>query len=109
MIDPKSCVFEETVVLSGETTHYFTYPKEKLEELDFYSENDYGNVVAACISLTVGQDGSFVMQMSPTVEEESGLFDVDWRDLYLGINYTQKTVSALKRLAKKRRIGNGLV
>ena len=87
MIDVSKCEFEESHKDSeyGEV-YYFTYPKD-LDETEFYSEEDYGNVFCMCISLTVQGTGERYLAMSPTVEEEDCLTDVDWRDLYEGINY----------------------
>lgn len=98
MIDPTKCKYEETHEdpLDRTSVHYFTYPKEGLEEYgDFYGEEDYGNVVSACISLTRDARGNCYLQMSPTVEYEDCLMDVDWRDLYEGRHYNAEIVLAL--------------
>ena len=99
MIDINNCHFEESAHLENETVYYFTYPKD-LSETEFYPEEDYGNVVSMCISLTVSNDNKleYYMQMSPTIEEGSSLIDVDWRDLYIGENYTDDMVSSLLNL-----------
>lgn len=89
MIDPSKCEFEEAIHDSEfGPVYYFTYPKD-LSETEFYSEEDYGNVVCMCISVSVLSDGTFCLAMSPTVEEGDAMFDVDWRDLYPGVNYDE--------------------
>lgn len=100
MIDVNKCTYEESFTDEfGSAVHYFIYPKEGLDEYgDFYGEEDYGNVVSACLSLTVEPDGEYYMQLSPTVEEDNALMDVDWRDLYEGIHYTIETVKSLLKV-----------
>lgn len=103
MIDINKCKYEESFTDEfGITVHYFIYPKEGLNEYgDFYGEEDYGNVVSACLSLTVNPDGECYLQLSPTVEEDNALMDVDWRDLYEDIHYSEDTVLALIKLIPK--------
>lgn len=102
MIDVSKCEFEELHKNPEyeETVYYFLYPK-CLDETEFYSEEDYGNVVGMCISLTVNDNGDYYVAMSPTVDEGDCLFDVDWRDLYEGINYSEDTVRFLLNMANK--------
>lgn len=99
MIDVSKCEFEESFRGENCTVYYFTYPKD-LTETEFYSEEDYGNVFCMCISLTVLEDGECCLAMSPAVEEVDCLMDVDWRDLYEGINYQPETILALLNMAK---------
>lgn len=88
---------------------YFILPKSYMSEIDFDDIEDYGNVVSMCVSLTVPYSGrDYYMQMSPTVEEEFGLEDVDWRDLYLDFNYTDDLVAKLIELAKSHRINKSV-
>ena len=100
MIDVSKCVYEDSYDNPeyDEVTHYFVYPKD-LGETEFYSEEDYGNVVSMCISLTINPDGTMLC-MSPTVDEGDYLMDVDWRDLYEGINYTDSMIDQLVRMAR---------
>ena len=100
MINVSKCEYEEYFRDEDNncTVYYFIYPKD-LGETEFYSEEDYGNVVSMCISLTMEDGGGFYMQMSPTVEEDDVLTDVDWRSLYLDINYTEDTIQQLLDLA----------
>jgi hypothetical protein len=110
MIDPAKCEFEESHEFDGIITHYFTYPIDFEVYEDFYSKEDYGNVVSMCISLTCGMRGEYRMAISPTVEYEDTLTDVDWRDLYDGRHYNDNIVFALLEKVKgehyhKRYIG----
>ena len=100
MIDVSKCEYEESFRDEDNncTVYYFTYPKD-LGDTEFYSEEDYGNVVSMCISLTADDGGGFYMQMSPTVEEDDVFMDVDWRSLYLDRNYTEETVQQLLDMA----------
>ena len=41
------------------------------------------------------------MQMSPTVEEDDCFSDVDWRDLFPGLNYDEGIVAELMKIANK--------
>lgn len=100
MIDVSKCTFEETYT-DGECecdVYYFVYPKDFGE---LFPEEDYGNVVSMCLSLTVWSDGQTGLQISPTVEEGDCLSDIDWRDLRLDIDYTEDTIQALLNLAKR--------
>lgn len=101
MIDVNKCEYEESVYDTDCecVVHYFTYPKD-LGECEFYAEEDYGSVFCMCISLTMYENGECHIAMSPTVEEEDSLFDVDWRDLHEGINYTSEMIPELLRRAK---------
>ncbi len=101
MIDVNKCKFEE-MHKDAEygTVYYFIYPKEGMNEVEFYSEADYGNVVSTCVSLTVADDGNYYMQISPTIEEDDMLSDVDWRDLFLDENYTERTINELLRIVR---------
>ena len=106
MINTKECVFEEKCedgYYGWNTVYYFVYPKEGMNEIDFYPESDYGNVVFTCISLTILDDGSYYMQMSPTVEDDNCYSDVDWRDLFPGINYGDDIVRKLIKIANKEK------
>ena len=98
MIDANKCEYEESHhdVMCGHDVHYFTYPKD-MNETEFYPEEDYGNVSCMCISLTCYSDGEITLQMSPVVEDEDCLIDVDWRDLYEGVNYTEAAINELLR------------
>ena len=102
MIDVSKCTFEEKYSdKEYGTVYYFIYPKDGMDETEFYSEEDYGNVVFTCISLTVSDNGDYYMQMSPTVDEDDYLSDVDWRDLFPGINYDCGIVAELMKIANK--------
>lgn len=94
MIDVSKCCFEECFTDEECTVFYFTYPKD-MKETEFYSEEDYGNVVGMCISLSVYQFGDYCMAMSPTILEGDSLIDVDWRDLFEGENYLPEFIPAL--------------
>lgn len=101
MIDVSRCTFEEKFrnELYKETVYYFIYTKDGMNEVDFYSEDDYGNVICTCIALTVADNGDCYVQMSPTIEEEDMLYDVDWRDLYVDFQYDCNTIMQLLNLA----------
>lgn len=88
MIDINKCEFEESFEdnETGDTTYYFLYPKD-FTEIEFYAEEEYGNVVCMTISISVQPDMDIYVQMSPTVDEGDALYDVDWRDLYENENY----------------------
>lgn len=103
MIDINKCKFEEKFRndFYEETVYYFTYPKEGMNEIDFYPEEDYGNVVGTCLSLTMLDNGDYYMQMSPTIAEDEMLSDVEWRDLYEDFNYDYLTVKNLLNLVKE--------
>lgn len=97
MIDINKCEYEEMYrnAEEGFTVYYFTYPKD-LSVREFDPEGSYeGCVCAMCISLTVYDDGEPDLQMSPTIEYEDGLLDVDWRDLYEDVHYTSDMIPAL--------------
>ena len=99
MIDPNKCEFEEGWEIdSGEVVYYFTYPRD-FNEVEFDPEETYGNVYCMTIALTVIDDHNgrlnYYLQMSPTVADDSGMSDVDWRDMYEGINYTDDMISSL--------------
>ena len=102
MIDTNKCVFEKSSQDNEYgTVYYFIYPKCGMDETEFYSEEDYGNVVSTCISLTIAPDGYAYMQMSPTVENDDMLSDVDWRDLYKDENYDDSTINRLLKIVKE--------
>ena len=102
MIDPNKCEFEESCKTLDGTVFYFEYPKD-MEETEFYPERDYGDVVNMCVSIIVGDDGVYCVQMSPTVRTEYKgnvmLSDVDWRDLYPDVNYTDPMIIQLLKKA----------
>lgn len=101
MIDVSKCKYEESFIHDGYTVHYFILPKEELEKYgDFYGEEDYGNVVFACLSLTFNENDDYYVQLSPTIEEDDGYSDVDWRDLYDGIHYNDDTIIQLLKKAE---------
>ena len=102
MIDITRCEYEESFVDDdcNCTVHYFIYPKS-LDETNFCAEEEYGNVKCMCISLTAYDDGGYSLQMSPTVEYEDELFDVDWRALHIDTNFTEETVLGLLGLVPK--------
>lgn len=94
MIDVSKCKYEECFEsdeFEGIVYHY-TYP------IDFneagFCKDDYRNVVMMCLSLTY-DNGNFCLEMSPTVEDEAGLLDVDWKELHEGINYDTNTICSL--------------
>ena len=95
MIDVSKCEYEESSFnpLIGHT-HYFIYPRD-MSEADFEPEETYGNVISMCLSLHQLEDGYQYLMLSPTIAEETGMSDVDWRELKEGENYTQETINAL--------------
>ena len=105
MIDPEKCEFEDSFY-DGDfdcTVYYFTYPTD-WNEIRFSPEGEYvnecgGRVFGMCVSLSVYDDGSFYLAMSPTIETGDSLSDVDWRDLECGVNYTEDTVYRLLKKA----------
>ena len=102
MIDASQCVYEDTFNNPeyNEVVHYFLYPKD-MDMVELYSEEDYGNVVCMCVSLTEVEGVEYYMAISPTVEEDGCRSDVDWRDLYYGIHYNDDTVLRLLKLVPK--------
>lgn len=109
MIDPTKCKLEDSYC-DGEfdcVVYYYTYPKE-LGALEFrYNEDTDENVVSACISLTLYDDGSYDMQISPTVEADDGLSDVGWFDLDEDVDYTEETVTTLLKMAEAAKACGG--
>lgn len=103
MIDAGKCEYEEGFRDEdlGIDVFYFIYPKD-LSETEFYPEEDYGVVVSMCISLTIFDGGDIMLQMSPSIQEEDRLVDVDWRDLFDGENYTDTTIELLLDKTRKR-------
>ena len=99
MIDISKCVYEETHYSEGRIIHYFVCSKEWLSEHGFYSEEDYGNVVSTCLAFFYSEDEERLM-LSPTVEDNDVLFDVDWRDLYEGEDYDEETLDELEGLVQ---------
>lgn len=105
MININKCKYEESAIDSTThyTIHYFTYPKD-LSEVEFCSEENYGNVVMMCIALISTGHGEHILQMSPTIEDEEGLLDVDWRNLQESVNYTYNDVlTLLSKVYNKRK------
>ena len=94
MIDVSKCEYEECFVNDelGGVVYYFTYPVD-LDEADF-CKDDYGDAVMMCLSLTY-ENGDFRLDMSPTVEDEGELLDVDWKELHEGVNYNLHTLVGL--------------
>lgn len=95
MIDTSKCEYEESFKdddLDLEV-FYFTYPKD-LQEIKFYTEED-DDVVNMCISLTRYKNGQITLQMSPTIQDEDYMIDIDWEDLCEGENYTEETIAEL--------------
>ena len=99
MIDISKCVYEETHYSDEATTHYFVCPKEWLNEHEFYLEEDYGNVVSTCLAFFYNEDTAYLM-LSPTVDDNDMLFDVDWRDLYYGEDYDEELLDELEGLVQ---------
>lgn len=95
MIDVSKCEYEECFVNDelGSVVYYFTYPID-FDEIDNFFEENYENIVSMCLSLTY-EKGDFRLEISPTIEDEDGLLDVDWRELYEGINYNLHTLVGL--------------
>ena len=99
MIDVTVCELED-VFYDGECmchVAFFVYPKEDGEAILGCPE--YENVVCYCIKIIVHEDGTEELAISPTVEDDYGLHDVDWCDLYDGEDYNQETVNALRMKA----------
>lgn len=101
MIDVSRCNFEEAYINSVDefAVFYYYYPKD-LSEVEFCSEEEYGEVVFSCIALTIYPDRYVTMQMSPTVIEDGVVVDVDWRDLEADVNYTYDDVYKLVKLTE---------
>ena len=101
MIDVNKCVYEETAMSRhGQVTDYFVYPKD-MEEAGFGAEEEYGNVVQMCIAMIKNEDGSICLQMSPTIDEDDELCDVEWKDLRPDINYTDDVITGLVQKVKE--------
>ena len=111
MINTSLCVYEESVREDDYdfTIHYFVYPKA-MNEVNFEDEQVYvgysqGEITRMCIALAVYDSGAITLQMSPTIEDEDGFFDVDWRDLEPNVNYDDTTISDLLKIVAKHSVG----
>lgn len=110
MIDANKCEFEESFRTDGGVVHYFIYPKD-LGEVRFHFDDEYNenDIVSMCISLTVDEEGNYYMQISPTVDEDDALLDIDWQDLHLGHNYTEDTVNILLDKVQRYKVLSNLM
>ena len=57
------------------------------------------NVVSTCLAFFYNEDEEHLM-LSPTVEDNDMLFDVDWRDLYEGKDYNEELLDELEGLVQ---------
>lgn len=111
MINTSLCVYEESLREDDYdlTVHYFVYPKA-MNEVNFEDEQAYidysqGEITQMCIALTEYGNGAITLQMSPTMEDEDGFLDIDWRDLEPNVNYDDTTISDLLKIVAKHRMG----
>lgn len=107
MIDAEKCTFEEMFNTDeGETVYYFIYPAEAgMNETEFITDKNEADIVGTCLSLTV-YDGGCYIQLSPSILKDEMISDVEFRDLYPGVNYTEDTVAQLIAKANFNAFGN---
>ena len=60
------------------------------------------NVVSTCLAFFYNEDTVYLM-LSPTVEDNDMLFDVDWRDLYEGEDYNEELLDELEGLVQLKK------
>ena len=60
------------------------------------------NVVSTCLAFFYNEDEEHLM-LSPTVEDNDMLFDVDWRDLYEGKDYNEELLDELEGLVQLKK------
>ena len=60
------------------------------------------NVVSTCLAFFYNEDEEHLM-LSPTVEDNDMLFDVDWRDLYEGEDYNEELLDELEGLVQLKK------
>ena len=60
------------------------------------------NVVSTCLAFFYNKDNTYLM-LSPTVEDNNMLFDVDWRDLYEGEDYDEELLDELEGLVQLKK------
>ena len=60
------------------------------------------NVVSTCLAFFYNKDNTYLM-LSPTVEDNNMLFDVDWRDLYKGEDYDEELLDELEGLVQLKK------
>ena len=60
------------------------------------------NVVSTCLAFFYNEDEEYLM-LSPTVEDNDMLFDVDWRDLYEGEDYNEELLDELEGLVQLKK------
>ena len=60
------------------------------------------NVVSTCLAFFYNEDTAYFM-LSPTVEDNDMLFDVDWRDLYYGEDYDEELLDELEGLVQLKK------
>ena len=63
------------------------------------------NVVSTCLAFFYNEDEEHLM-LSPTVEDNDMLFDVDWRDLYEGKDYNEELLDELEGLVHLKKGGH---
>ena len=63
------------------------------------------NVVSTCLAFFYNEDNTYLM-LSPTVEDNDMLFDVDWRDLYEGEDYDEELLDELEGLVHLKKGGH---
>lgn len=98
MIDASKCKYEECFENDdlNSIVYYFSYPVD-FDEAGF-RKDDYGDVVSMELSMTY-ENGDFHLDMSPTIKDEDGLLDVDWKELHEGVNYNLHTLVGLMQKA----------
>ena len=60
------------------------------------------NVVSTCLAFFYNEDTVYLM-LSPTIEDNDMLFDVDWRDLYEGEDYNEELLDELEGLVQLKK------
>lgn len=88
MLDLSLCRPEECFRFDDHTEFFFEYP-EPYGDVEFFHDDNYGNVVAMCLMVTEDKLGYVSVEISPTVyvPSEDSLIDVDYRPLDDGVDY----------------------
>jgi len=70
------------------TEFFFEYP-EPYGTVEFFHDDNYGNVVSMCLMVTEDPVGHVSVEISPTVymPSEDAFIDVDWFTLDEGVDY----------------------
>lgn len=113
LIDPALAVFNDYYKSSIGVEMWFDYPSEYINTLEQwgikfdYDGVDPKTVVCCCVKITMGNDGEYVVEASPTVSDGSSTSDVDYAVLQEGVHYSREAINALIAEAEERCCGSG--